>query len=260
MRKLPSFGPEFGVAPTEEPLSYPGVPPKDSTLLLGNAVLRLHERSRRRLPQWRVEVDEHTVPGERRAVDQLPLSHVLLRHNQTPMAGRVPVLAVGSNASPAQMWGKFSRAGVSPVLPMVLAAEIRGVAVGISAHISAPGYLPTTPVLDPDARSRLFIVWPDRTQLAAIDDTEPNYHRVLLSEPDFSFVLPSGENLSHCYAYFSRHGNLTRRHRRAAFPSRTRTRSAPTRTRRRSSSSRCSCATPGSRSCWPRARTSSPRT
>jgi hypothetical protein len=107
------------------------------------------------------------------------------------------------------MWGKFSRAGVSPVLPMVLAAEVRGVAVGISAHVSKPGYLPTTAVLDPRVTNRLFVLWPDQTQLAALDDSEPNYHRILLSEPDLTVVLPSGENLSHCYAYVSRHGNLT---------------------------------------------------
>jgi hypothetical protein len=139
----------------------------------------------------------------------LPLNYVLLRHNQTPMGVRVPVVAVGSNASPAQMWGKFSRAGVSPVLPMVLAAEVRGVAVGISAHVSKPGYLPTTAVLEPGVTNRLFVLWPDPTQLAALDESEPNYHRILLSEPDLTIVLSSGENLSHCYAYVSRHGNLT---------------------------------------------------
>lgn len=209
VKDLPSFGPEFGVAPTDDPLSYPGKPPSTSTLLLGNAVLHMYARSRRRMPQWRVEVDEHSVPGHQRAADVLPLNYVLLRHNQAPMSARVPLLTVGSNASPAQMLGKLSRAGVSPVLPMVLAAEVRGVTVGISAHVSKPGYLPTTVVLDPDATCRLFVIWPDKAQLAAIDETEPNYHRVRLSEPDVTVVLPSGENLSHCYAYVSRHGNLT---------------------------------------------------
>jgi hypothetical protein len=175
---------------------------------MGDTVLTLQPRAGRRVPQWRVVLGGATLPSEHRAADTLPLNFVLLRHNQTPMGDRIPVLAAGSNASPAQLLDKLVTRSVSPVLPMGLATEVHGLAIGVSAHVSKPGYVPTTPITAPGAVSSLFILWPDSTQLAVLDETEPNYHRVLLPAKKFPVVLPSGEHLSHCYAFVSRHGHL----------------------------------------------------
>ncbi|HET9254469.1 MAG TPA: hypothetical protein VFO16_04615 [Pseudonocardiaceae bacterium] len=68
--------------------------------------------------------------------------------------------------------------------------------------------MPFTPVLVEDAVSRLFILWPDKAQLAVLDKSEPNYHRVRIDHTDVSIALESDENLSHCYTYISRHGHL----------------------------------------------------
>lgn len=198
----------YGPAPADEPLSYPGTLPLRSTLMVDDSLLALHARTRRRLPQWRVELGEHRLPGPGRHADELPLGYVLLRHNQTPMGPRFPLLAAGSDASPARLWQTFREQDASQVLPMVLAAEVRNLAIGVSAHIDMPGYVPATPIVAPGTMSRLFVLWPDRSQLAALDHSEPHYHRVLLPGGAFPVVLPSGEHLAHSYVYVSRHGHL----------------------------------------------------
>jgi hypothetical protein len=198
----------FGSAPANDPLGYPGKSPDRSGLLLPDRMLTLLPRSGRRLPQWRVLLDGSHLPGDTQRSGQVPLSYALLRHNQASLAQRIPLLASGSNAAPAQLWAKFTNQATSQILPMTLATEVRGLAVGLSAHVSKPGYIPFTPVLLKDAIASLFILWPDNFQLSALDKTEPNYHRVRINHNDVSVTLPSGEKLSHFYAYISRHGHI----------------------------------------------------
>jgi hypothetical protein len=88
------------------------------------------------------------------------------------------VIAVGSNGSPAQLHRKLAgRTGV--LVPMTYVA-VGGLVPGVSAHVSRPGYVPATPVLLPGATGRLVLLWLDDAQLAAVDATEPNYHRTAL--------------------------------------------------------------------------------
>lgn len=94
-------------------------------------------------------------------------------------AGRHRVLAVGSNAAPAQMLRKFASRRVWTVLPMVR-VTVHGIAAGVSAHISRAGYVPATPIATPGETHRMSVLWLDDEQLAALDDSEPNYHRVRL--------------------------------------------------------------------------------
>ena len=95
------------------------------------------------------------------------------------LAGRVPVVAVGSNASPVVLAGKLGGL-LGPGLP-VAAAEVHGLAVGHSAHVSARGYVAAAPVRGDGVRS-LTVCWFDEAQLATLDATEPNYRRVQLPE------------------------------------------------------------------------------
>ncbi|WP_109000562.1 hypothetical protein [Streptomyces rishiriensis] len=155
-------------APRDHPLSYPGAWPSGSGLLDGDELLPL---------------DRLTHPG------------------------RTPVVAVGSNASPAQLRHKMAESGAVSPIPMVR-ARVTGIDVGVSAHISRLGYVSASPVNAPGAARQLFVIWLDADQLATLDATEPNYDRVLLPAPGFRVELENGEALLDTFAYVNHHGVL----------------------------------------------------
>ncbi|MFF1440152.1 hypothetical protein [Streptomyces sp. NPDC058295] len=155
-------------APRDHPLSYPGAWPAASGLLHGDELLPL---------------DRLTHPG------------------------RTPVVAVGSNASPAQLRHKMAEFGVTSPIPMVK-ARVTGIDVGVSAHVSRVGYVSASPVAAPAVTRELFVIWLDPEQLALIDATEPNYDRVLLPAPGFRVELENGEALLDSFAYVNHHGVL----------------------------------------------------
>lgn len=190
-----------------DPLTYPGRMPDHSGVLVGDRYLRVRPRSGRRLGQHRVVVDE-ALPRLPDAVgDSLPLNHVLDRLNVARVDDRFPVLAIGSNASPGQMRAKLERAHVSGVLPMIR-AEVSGWQTTVAAHVSRPGYLPISAVRDPDARAvPMMVLLCDRSQVGAIDDTEPNYWRVA-GDGLTPVVLDGGETLTHFLMYLGKHGVL----------------------------------------------------
>ena len=182
--------------PVAWPLTYPGTVPDASGLLLDDAYVPLRPDHGRPVGEWPLEFD-----GERTT-----LAGVLARAGRAPMAERHPVLAVGSNAAPTRMRRKLRTQALEPLLPMTV-ADVDGVAPGVSAHVSRPGYLPAVPIARP-GRSRLFVLWPDDAELEAIDATEPNYRRRLLPVDRYPVTLASGPRLSSCFAYVGRHGCL----------------------------------------------------
>ncbi|MZD08709.1 hypothetical protein GTW43_27055, partial [Streptomyces sp. SID5785] len=161
--------------PATDPLSYPGRPAPGPALLTGGALLPLEVPSAAHpLGAW--PVDEGRPPGAgRRGLDS-----VLADRGRPGTARRVPVLAVGSNASPGQLTHKLTRAGLDATVPMV-PVRVRGVAVGCSGHISPPGYVAAAPYLDPAVTTTLVATWLDPAQLDAVDATErAHYRRALL--------------------------------------------------------------------------------
>ena len=119
--------------------------------------------------------------------------------------GRAVVVAVGSNASPAAMQRKLSRARVSTVVPF-LKASVVGIGVGHSAHFSRPGYVPAAPFVAPASATSVVVSLLDREQLAALDDTEPNYERLSLSSAECGLQLDTGEASDTFDIYVSRWG------------------------------------------------------
>ncbi|MBN6034071.1 hypothetical protein [Amycolatopsis sp. 195334CR] len=164
-------------------LDRPDAPATASILMLGEAIHPLRPVPGRRMPQWRVTGAFPKVHDDGGAADSLPLNYILLRHNQTPMAQRVPVLATGPDTVPEGLLRTLATHEAPLALPIVRVT-----------------YVPPGPPGFPDPTGGLFVLWPDRTQLAALDD-EQELHRVLLSCAQFRIVMPSGENLSHCYRY-----------------------------------------------------------
>lgn len=187
------------VDPIAAPLTYPGAVPADPAVLVTDrGVLRVRPSRTSQPGQWLVEFG----PAVRISVDQ-----VLSEHQAAPMARRVPVLAIGSNAAPAQVRRKLATAD-SPTMVPVTAVTVCGLAVGVSAHVSNAGYVPATPVRDPSARSRMWVTWLAPEEVIAMDATEPNYNRIRVPTT-CTIEMMSGEAVSGCWLYVSRHGFLT---------------------------------------------------
>lgn len=189
---------DAGVAPRVDPLAYPGRWPPRSVLLTGGGLLPLDLGPGGGL-------DGARVGGG-------PLADTLLGQGGAPVGERTPVLAVGSNASPAQLWHKFGVAGVSPVIPLVR-VHVEGLAAGVAAYVARAGYVPATPVRGPELTAELFVQWLDADQLTRLDATEPNYRRLLLptgavAEGGVRITLPSGQMLDTCAVYAGTRGHL----------------------------------------------------
>lgn len=195
--RRPLDEPGWGPDPVAAPLSYPGRPPDGpASLLLDRSLL------------WVRPSGE--PPGSWQVVEAgLPLDAMLSRHGAAPMAARHPVLAVGSNGSPAQLHRKFTGAGMRPTVP-ITAVRVEGLIAGVSAHVNRAGYLPATPVAVAGTVSDLWVTWLDDRQLTAMDATEPNYRRLRLPA-GCQARLPCGRGLPGCYVYASRHGHLIHR-------------------------------------------------
>jgi hypothetical protein len=188
--------------PIAAPLTYPGAAPDSPAVLVTETtVLAVRPSPTGALGQWRVELG----PGESTALDD-----VLGELGAALTGNRVAVLAVGSNAAPAQIRRKLSTAGLVPAVP-VTAVTVDGLSVGVSAHVSKAGYLPATPVPDPFANSqRMWVTWLAPGELRTMDKTEPNYDRVQV--PAWcSIRLTPVQRLSECWVYVSHHGYLTER-------------------------------------------------
>ncbi|MFE0420730.1 hypothetical protein [Streptomyces tendae] len=162
--------------PREEPLLYPGAWPRESGLLDGDRLL--------------------------------PLDRAVYEED-----GRVPVLAIGSNASPGQLRHKMAEFGIDSPIPMVR-SRVTGLDIGVSAHVSRMGYVSASPVGAPGVERELFVLWLDAEQLAVIDASEGvpmaggNFDRVWLPAPDVRVEPGDGSVLRGAYAYVNRHGVL----------------------------------------------------
>lgn len=185
--------------PALHPLTYPGLPVTVPALLTGAELLELRLRPGG-LGAWTVDGAGHRP---HRSLDD-----ILTALGQPPVAGRHPVIAVGSNASPGQLSHKLARRGVPGTVPMV-PVRLRGLGIGCSAHIGRAGYVAAAPYGSRTARTTLVVSWLDTAQLPAVDATElPNYRRVLLPGDAYEMTLPSGERLDEAYVYVSVRGVL----------------------------------------------------
>ena len=197
-----------GIDPLTAPLTYPGVPPwRPAVLVTDTGVLTLQPVREAPLGEWMVRPEPRPAdPAESVSGPDRPLDSRLREEGHRPAADRTPVLAVGSNASPAQLRRKMASAGLPTQIP-VTAVSVRGLTVGVSAHVSRPGYLPATPVPDPASESQLWVLWLDAVTLDAVDATEPTSHRIRLSAR-CPVRLTSGPPVTGSWVYLSRHGHL----------------------------------------------------
>ncbi|WP_100443988.1 hypothetical protein [Glycomyces xiaoerkulensis] len=166
-------------APIDRPASYPGEPPPRTCVLTGDRL-------------W-----ETAGPEE--------LDAVLHRLGAAPIRSRTPVLAVGSNASAAQMRRKLEPLDhwAVPTTPVA----VTGVAACFSAHVSAPGYVPYAPVSSEGRTNEFHLQWLEEAQLELVDATEPNYERVEVpASESYPVRTAAGRTVPGVRLYAGRHG------------------------------------------------------
>jgi hypothetical protein len=132
--------------------------------MTGTTFLGFERLRSRRLAQTRVVLGDDRPAALAGVTSRVTLGYALLVLNAVPIEARVPVLAVGSNASISQMQRKFATAGISSVMPLTW-AQVTGVRVGVAAMISRWGYVPRAGVRA-GVTSRLALNWLDPEQLA----------------------------------------------------------------------------------------------
>ena len=120
--------------------------------------------------------------------------------------GRTPVLALGSNAAPAQLARKFGAEGGSI---NVSRAILKDYAVVYSAHYSTYGSLPATLSASEGATTYVFVTWLDDQQLERMHESEAlgvNYDFEVLQ--DIEVDVEGHGVLGEAAAYVSRSGPL----------------------------------------------------
>ena len=132
-----------------------------------------------------------------------------------PGAGRTPVIACGSNRSPAQLARKFRSWPQGTEIPVTL-ARLADHDVVYSAHFSRYGAMPATLLPAPGVRAEVAITWLTAPQLERMHQTEgaENYRFVRLDGIDLETA--DGSRLAVAHVYWSRRGAL--RHNGAAVP------------------------------------------
>lgn len=158
-------------------------------------------------PEAAPRADGRRYPGAWPQASCVVTFDELLPLTEIPV-GAEPVLAVGSNASPAQLRHKFLAEPGMLRLPMSR-ARVRGLFVGFTPWRAFYGAYPATPVLDPAAETELMVQWIEPAQLARIDQTETGYTRTRLTPADGVTVTVDGRTLDLVWAYVADSGPLT---------------------------------------------------
>lgn len=116
---------------------------------------------------------------------------------------RIPVLAVGSNASPRQLLDKFREQPVSDDSLPTLACRVRNVAIGYAAILSRNGYVPATLRHAPGAVCETWVQLLTGEQLRVIARTEGPAYR-LVRVPDVEMVSTGAPTHAYGWAHEQR--------------------------------------------------------
>lgn len=183
------------------PLDYPWVSERRALLLNGEDEYPLEFTADGKIETAVIKYDEEI---------DLPLDEFLAVKSKSRIFDRIPVVAIGSNASPLVTRSKISRYGIrgtNKTVPM-FPATMKNMGVGYSGHFVSGGYIPAAPYHDEGGELEVTVSFLTREQMYAIDSTEPTYRRELVSKDIYPVTLPNGEVLEEAYIYATRFGVL----------------------------------------------------
>lgn len=185
-----------------DPLGYPWDPPPASGVINGSDFLPLRLAAGRQLGQSHLR--------GRAEESSCSLDKALDEAGAAPLGSRVLVVSIGSNASPAVLRRKFARyrQPVSRIVPLIR-GRLHNIGVGHSAHVSKAGYIAAAPYFRMGECTTVWVSWLDGRQLAALDETEPNYRRIQLDGHACPLVVDTGERPGTFSLFTSRWGVLT---------------------------------------------------
>jgi hypothetical protein len=159
------------------------------------------------LGEWRLAIDGGPFGDSDRPADRLEAA--LRTVGVAGVTERYPVLAFGSNAAPAQLLDKFEWLDPQDRVVPVTIGQVEGFALAHSAHVSNPGYLPYVLVhAGAGTTLQVRVLWLDDTQLAALNETEPNYRLVPVNGERYRLTLESGITVPRYSAYRGSWGAL----------------------------------------------------
>lgn len=214
-----------------DPSTYPGQVLEWSVVITSSKSFPVEVKKSRRLGQSIVSIElgdgENNFPS---------LNKFLLLNNAAQIDMRVPVVAFGMNSDPEVMAAKFEaycqKTGteINRVFPM-FRATLTGVKLGHLPRPSRDGFFAAAPYVAGEGREtrlEVTVAFLDPLQLAAVDETEPNYDRVLVTNPGIQLRIHSRfereldsadpsdevddshhELLQEFYLYVSKNGLLT---------------------------------------------------
>jgi hypothetical protein len=182
-------------SPRNNPLTFPGPRPEKSVL-----VTESHE--------WVIEPSDKPLTAlTLQSAPRGDLGKVLFDLGATPMSERIPLLAIGANACPAQLRHKSQILRFPLHVPM-LRARVRGLSVAHAAFMSHFGYVPATVTADPESSADAFMLMLDEHQLYGLDMTQTEYRRVLITSRDGFDIDVDGIPLPAAYVYVAGSGPL----------------------------------------------------
>lgn len=167
------------------PIDYPGTTAPWHCVVSSAQYQRIIYTPGRRLGQSRVLV---LNDQDKSTTKTISLNKYLLSFNSARIDERFPVVGVGSNSDPQVMAEKFARFSqkhgifVDPVFPM-FKATLLNVRIGHLPVPSKGGYFALAAhaiECGNGLASEVTVSFLDRTQLRALDETEPNYQRALV--------------------------------------------------------------------------------
>ena len=121
-------------------------------------------------------------------------------------AGRYPLLAFGSNAAPERLALKFAHLPPGERRILVVAGDLHGFDVGVSALPAVYGAMPATIVPSPGTAIRASVLWATAEQVTALTWTELSYAFGRLDGVRFAADLADAPATGSVLAYVSRWG------------------------------------------------------